>query len=65
MKIIVNGAPRDIKGSYISEALEELGFPDQEVATALNEVFIARVQRASVELNEGDRLEVVAPMQGG
>jgi len=35
------------------------------VSTAVNGEFIAAAQRARTVLAEGDRIEVVAPMQGG
>ncbi len=35
------------------------------VATAVNESFVATSERPAQELKEGDRVEIVAPMQGG
>lgn len=65
MKIILNGAPREVHAADLDTVLEELGFADARVATALNEEFVPATARAGCALNEGDRLEVVAPMQGG
>ena len=64
MKILVNGEPRDVVATTLEDALSELGFGGR-VATAVNEEFVAASQRTSHILKEGDRVEIVAPMQGG
>jgi sulfur carrier protein len=45
--------------------LHELGYGEAVVATALNGEFVAAGSRPGARLTEGDRLEVLAPMQGG
>jgi sulfur carrier protein len=45
--------------------LSTFGFKDAIVATALNGEFVPVGSRAGVQLKDGDRLEVLAPMQGG
>jgi sulfur carrier protein len=66
MKIIVNGSTRDIRSASLAGALEELGLGSGAVvATALNGEFVACAARGDTLLAEGDRVEVVAPMQGG
>lgn len=66
MKITVNGAPREIEASDLAEALVKLGYgPEARVATALNEEFVPAGQRSGRRLEPGDRVEVLAPMQGG
>jgi sulfur carrier protein len=65
MKILVNGAWRDTTAAELAAALEELGYGDSVVSTALNGEFVAARARAGTRLEEGDRLEVLAPMQGG
>ncbi len=64
MKIKINGEAREVRGATLAEALDELGF-DGKIATAVNEAFVARTQRADYALKDGDRVEVVAPKQGG
>lgn len=64
MKIIVNGEPRDLSATDLAGLLEECGFSGR-VATAVNEDFVPATLRHSHVLNDGDRVEVVAPMQGG
>jgi sulfur carrier protein len=65
MRIIVNGASRDTSAQDVASALAELGLGDAVVATALNGEFVPSAARAATRLAEGDRLEVLAPMQGG
>jgi sulfur carrier protein len=65
MKIIVNGDSRDIASLTLDAALDELGFGDSVVATALNGGFVSASARVNVPLTEGDSIEIVAPMQGG
>ena len=65
MKILVNGAWRETRSSELARALEELGYGASVVSTAVNGEFVAASARAATVLAEGDRLEVLAPMQGG
>lgn len=65
MKIEVNGETRDVGAATLALALEELGWHDARVATALNGQFVPKQARDTTALSAGDRLEVLAPMQGG
>jgi sulfur carrier protein len=65
MKILVNGAWRDTAAADLASALKELGYGEAVVATALNGEFVPTSSRSGRPLAEGDRLEVLAPMQGG
>jgi sulfur carrier protein len=65
MKIVVNGEAQNIEAATLSEALDVLGYKDAKVATAVNEDFVPATLRAGVALHEGDRIEIVAPRQGG
>ena len=65
MKIQVNGNTHETDAKSVEEALEAFGFGGAKVATALNGEFVPVTLRASTMLEEGDRLEVLAPMQGG
>jgi sulfur carrier protein len=65
MKITVNGKSRVVSGRSLPDLLEELGYSGAVVATAVNHEFVPVRARAQRVLDEGDRLEVVAPMQGG
>ncbi|MBV8146312.1 MAG: sulfur carrier protein ThiS [Gammaproteobacteria bacterium] len=65
MKILVNGAWRDTHSAALAPLLEELGYGGTVVTTAVNGEFVAAGKREERLLTEGDRLEVLAPMQGG
>ena len=65
MRILVNGAWREIAGAQLAAALAELGYGDGVVATALNGEFVAATARLRTPLSDGDRVEVLSPMQGG
>jgi sulfur carrier protein len=65
MMITLNGAPHEVRSTRLSDVLAELGFADARVATAVNGDFVPGTGRDSTELAEGDRVEVVAPQQGG
>lgn len=64
MKIILNGASRDIQARTLEGLLGECDLAGQ-VATAVNETFVPAARRSETRLREGDRVEVLAPMQGG
>ncbi|MDE4133749.1 sulfur carrier protein ThiS [Phaeobacter sp. QD34_3] len=65
MQIIVNAEPREIRAETLDAALQELGLTSPAIATALNGQFVSRAKRVDTTLSDGDRLEVLAPMQGG
>ncbi len=64
MKIVLNGEPREVRAETLSDVLQECGFTGR-VATAVNEEFVPSSLRVAHKLTDGDRVEVVAPMQGG
>ena len=65
MTLIVNGEPRDIMAANLLEALIALDYADAIVATALNGDFVPARSRAATPIKDGDRIEIVAPRQGG
>jgi sulfur carrier protein len=65
MKIILNGEAIETTGALtLAELLERQGFSGT-LATAVNESFVPAPARGAHALNDGDRVEVLAPMQGG
>ena len=64
MKIVLNGEPHDVQATTLSDLLIECGFSGR-VATAVNEDFVPSSLRIGRALNDGDRVEVLSPMQGG
>ena len=65
MRIEVNGEVREIAATTLAQALVDLGWGEAKVATALNGEFVPAAARATQTLRDGDRIEVLAPMQGG
>jgi len=65
MTLLLNGEPREVEATTLEQALAELGYAGKVVATAVNGNFVPARKRETVTLTEGDRIEVVAPMQGG
>lgn len=65
MRILVNGAWRETAATELAAVLEEMGLGRSAVATALNGEFVPIASRVGARVSEGDRLEVLAPMQGG
>ncbi|WP_299890654.1 sulfur carrier protein ThiS [uncultured Ruegeria sp.] len=64
MKIVLNGETRDVRAETLFDLLVECGFSGR-VATAVNEEFVPSSLRIGRELKDGDRIEVLSPMQGG
>ncbi len=65
MNITVNGIPHIVSARMLNDVLDELGYIDKRVATAVNSRFVPSETRKSITLIEGDTLEIVAPRQGG
>ena len=65
MRIFLNDAAHDVAPGTLAAALESLGYGGRKIATAVNGRFVAAPARPVTSLADGDRVEVVAPMQGG
>lgn len=65
MKITVNAKSLEVSATTLDAALTELGLTSPALATALNGAFVSRAKRVETVLTDGDRIEVLAPMQGG
>ena len=64
MKITINGNSQLIQANNLEDLLFELKYQGK-LATALNENFIPLNERKKTILKNGDRVEIVAPMEGG
>jgi len=64
MTILLNGTPWETRAASLADLLAEGGFGPR-VATARNGDFVPTGLRAATPIRDGDRIEVVAPMQGG
>ena len=65
IQIHVNGEAARTRAASLADLVAERGFAEGAVATALNGEFVARHARAATQLTPGDRVEIVAPRQGG
>jgi sulfur carrier protein len=65
MRVVVNGEPREFEATTLLGALEALDFAEAKVATALNGEFVPARSRAATPVKDGDKIEIVAPRQGG
>lgn len=65
MKIFLNDDAHEVDSGTLAAALDSLGFGGRKIATAVNGRFVAAAARPRTPLADGDRIEVVAPMQGG
>ncbi|MBS0366978.1 MAG: sulfur carrier protein ThiS [Proteobacteria bacterium] len=64
-RVLVNGAWRETGAADLGAALCDFGYGDSIVSTAVNGEFVAATARTRTPVTEGDRIEVLAPMQGG
>lgn len=70
MRISVNGELTDLNGidgdmPRLDRVLVDLGYKGRKVAVAVNETFVPRTSWPERTIESGDRLDVVAPIQGG
>ncbi|MDE0421677.1 MAG: sulfur carrier protein ThiS [Gammaproteobacteria bacterium] len=70
MRIRVNGELTELGGlddenPRLDRVLVGLGYQGRKVAVAVNETFVPRAAWAERAIESGDRLDVVAPIQGG
>ncbi|MGB7977306.1 MAG: sulfur carrier protein ThiS [Roseiarcus sp.] len=65
MRLVVNGEPREVPAVTLAEALQSLDLAEAKVATALNGEFVPARARAATLVKDGDRIEILAPRQGG
>ncbi|RWA73529.1 sulfur carrier protein ThiS [Mesorhizobium sp.] len=65
MKLIVNGEALDSAAATLAALLAELDYEGDWLATAVNSDVVHKANRAEFRLNDGDRIEILSPMQGG
>lgn len=65
MLIQINGRPQDVRATTLQTLLQELGYDEKTVGTALNQEFVRAKDRAETPLLDGDAVEIVTPRQGG
>ena len=66
MKIIVNGEPKVFENEInIKTLMEVLGYEKGVGAVAVNMTFVASDKYEETMLQEGDEVEILAPVCGG
>lgn len=65
MRVLVNGEAQETSARTLDELCRALGYAGAKIATALNGDFVPVSARASRALACDDRIEIVAPRQGG
>jgi sulfur carrier protein len=65
LKLIINGEPQEASSSTLAALLDELAYDHEFLATACNNELVAAEDRSSCVLADGDRIEILSPMQGG
>ncbi len=66
MIIEVNGKKTELATPHsLAEAIQRWGYQGAPIAVAHNDEFVPRGRYAAIRLQDGDRLEIVSPMQGG
>lgn len=61
----VNAEPPELVATTLAQALAVLDYGDSKVGTALNGEFVPARARCATPVKEGERIEIVAPRQGG
>ncbi|MCZ2203834.1 sulfur carrier protein ThiS [Bartonella sp. A05] len=65
MQIFVNGETVQTEITYLNLLLKELGYEGNWLAIAVNSEVVPMDERSQFVLHEGDRIEILSPMQGG
>lgn len=65
MTLIVNGETLESSAATLSDLLVALDYEGEWLATAVNGELVHRQDRGACRLADGDRIEILAPMQGG
>lgn len=65
MRLIVNGENHHLDAATLSDVLTLLEYEGGWLATAVNGELVHREDRAGHRLSDGDRIEVLTPLQGG
>lgn len=64
-QVIVNGQVTDLVEKNLAKFVAMKTKEGTQIAVAVNEEFIPKAEYENTELREGDRIELVTPMQGG
>lgn len=65
MNVMINGAQETIDEMSLEELCKRFQDHPHFIATAVNGEFVAVRERGNCQLQEGDKIEIVSPRQGG
>jgi sulfur carrier protein len=65
LRITVNGEQHETQAATLEQLCAAMGYGEQRIATALNGEFVPAEARQRTRLHDNDRIEIVAPRQGG
>jgi sulfur carrier protein len=65
ISILLNGECVETDARSLAELVAGQGLAEAAVATSVNGAFVPRQARAATQLARGDKVEIVAPRQGG
>lgn len=63
--LTINGETQQVEVGTLAELLRRLDYEAAWLATAVNGEVVRRDERDGFRLSEGDRIEILAPKQGG
>lgn len=65
MNISINGEEHTVECKTLADLLNHLEHTPNSVATARNGEFVPLHERSTCVLEQGDEIEIIAPMSGG
>jgi len=66
IKVSVNGEIKEIaKGLNVTQLIEALNYKQKGFAVAINTTFVSIKSYEETIINDGDTIDILAPVQGG
>ena len=66
IKVSVNGEVKEIKkGLNVKQLIEALNYKQKGFAVAINTTFVSIKSYEETIINDGDTIDILAPVQGG
>lgn len=65
MKLVLNGASREVRALLVEDLVAELGLPLAAALVEHNGTALLRSEWAKTNLQNGDRLEIIRMVAGG
>lgn len=66
MMVSVNNEKKNVADAItIEQLLQQCGFESHRIAVAVNAEFVSRTEYNAYALSDNDRVDILAPVQGG